>query len=144
MKSIKKYVYYCDFCKKKGLRKDAIVNHEKNCTANPLRYCKLCENSTELTEDIVYFKSRFKIVKSKSTPLDNMFDFESDKIEWIGKETTMDELRRRYDDCPACILSILRQTGMNLYPFQFEFDYMKESKEYFDGKIRDKQQEQYY
>ena len=36
-----KKVYYCEFCNKHSLR--TLVEHEKHCTANPSRVCKLCE-----------------------------------------------------------------------------------------------------
>ena len=36
-------VYYCDFCKKRLMRIDAIINHEKHCTANLSRICRMCD-----------------------------------------------------------------------------------------------------
>jgi len=137
MKAVKKYVYYCDFCKKKGLRKDAIIRHEWHCTMNPKRWCRLCENTTDMSEDIQMFKSRFEISISKSN---HIYSFQEGfpKIKWIGEPITMEELRIKYDNCPACILSILRQTQVNQYDINFEFEYEKESKEYFDSKNRDR------
>ncbi|MCK5346673.1 MAG: hypothetical protein KAR20_24855, partial [Candidatus Heimdallarchaeota archaeon] len=44
MRVVKKNVYYCDFCKKKGLR--SLKIHEKHCTANPDRECRLCDNQS--------------------------------------------------------------------------------------------------
>jgi hypothetical protein len=35
--------YYCDFCRKAGMAKYWIAKHEKGCTANPGRFCGLCE-----------------------------------------------------------------------------------------------------
>lgn len=35
MKTILKKVYYCDFCKKKGLSEWHLLKHEKNCLSNP-------------------------------------------------------------------------------------------------------------
>jgi len=34
-------VYYCEFCRKHGLR--MISTHEKHCTLNPKRECRVCE-----------------------------------------------------------------------------------------------------
>jgi len=42
MKVKLKKVYYCDFCKKKGLRIDRLRSHELSCTMNPNRICGLC------------------------------------------------------------------------------------------------------
>ena len=43
--------YKCDFCKRRGI-KTAIEKHEKICFRNPDRYCELCHNTGEVTEDI--------------------------------------------------------------------------------------------
>jgi hypothetical protein len=51
MKIIKKNVYYCDHCKKKGLSAVHIRNHEGRCTNNPDRWCGACENAN--TKEIV-------------------------------------------------------------------------------------------
>ena len=37
-----KKVYYCDFCKKKGMSAASMSKHEKHCTLNPSRQCGLC------------------------------------------------------------------------------------------------------
>ena len=43
MKTLLKKVYYCDFCKKKGMSASAMSKHEKHCTLNPTRECGLCK-----------------------------------------------------------------------------------------------------
>ena len=50
MRTVLKKVYYCDFCKKKGLSASSISKHEKHCTLNPKRECRLCKNYS-LKED---------------------------------------------------------------------------------------------
>jgi len=43
MKKVRKWVYYCEFCgKKKGLSAPHMKTHERRCTANPDRECRLC------------------------------------------------------------------------------------------------------
>lgn len=42
MKTIIKKVYYCDFCKKHGLSSGSLKKHEKHCTNNPNRFCRIC------------------------------------------------------------------------------------------------------
>ena len=60
MKTVKKNVYYCDFCGKRSLAALHMHNHEDGCTMNPNRKCGLCDG-----RDIVMFieqlKSRFEI-----------------------------------------------------------------------------------
>jgi hypothetical protein len=47
MKTKIKKVYYCDFCGKHRLTSNSILDHEKTCTLNPERYCRLCETDHE-------------------------------------------------------------------------------------------------
>ena len=42
MKARQKWVYYCDFCKKKLMVRAAMERHEKHCTMNPDRVCRMC------------------------------------------------------------------------------------------------------
>ena len=45
-------VYWCGFCKtKRGLSKYAMEKHEKHCTANPGRECRLCKLHNLRKED---------------------------------------------------------------------------------------------
>lgn len=46
MKTLIKKVYYCDFCKKKGLSHHSMVRHELICSQNPEnnRPCYTCGN----------------------------------------------------------------------------------------------------
>ena len=39
-----KKVFYCEFCKKKSLATHSMLKHEKHCTLNPKRECRLCKN----------------------------------------------------------------------------------------------------
>lgn len=125
MKAIKKNVYYCDHCKKKGLAAQHIRNHEANCTANPNRYCKLCERNG-ISDLVDEFKARF-IIESVMVE-DQYGNFMGDvfEVKWNGDPVTLEEIRNRVDDCPNCIFSILRQTKMNYRCFEFQFDYKKE------------------
>lgn len=92
MKTLQKNVYYCDFCKKKGMGKAAMASHEKRCTANPNRHCGMCDYQAPYTEE--------------------------DKTEHlaVGKDYSVqdyfDKLSLWHGGCPACVLSIFRQYGM--------------------------------
>lgn len=56
MKTIKKEVYYCDFCKKHNTSKSAMVRHEKFCSANPdnKHACFNCAHLTKVDEDVEF------------------------------------------------------------------------------------------
>jgi hypothetical protein len=142
MRIVKKNVYYCDFCKKKNLSGHAMKVHEKHCTANPDRECRLCDagNIKDLIEEI---KTSFTIVQKPciQTEIDRMFYREDETfpgIEWKGTPFTMDKLREITEDCPVCLLAVLRQTELyKLDSQEYEFDFKAESKEYHNEKWRE-------
>jgi len=149
MKVIKKNVYYCDFCNKRLLSTSAMNKHEKHCTRNINRECRLCECGVTLPETVAELKKRFKIVeKERIIPFYGITE-KYLSVEWTGKEITMDEIRDITDNCPNCILAILNLVGLNRYYFAektdgaFEFDYKKEVNDYFIEK-REREEERFY
>lgn len=139
MKSVKKYVYYCDHCSKKGLSKHHMVNHEARCTANPKRTCGLCEMSTNIGEYVENLKTRFTISTEKVQDAElGFFSHEEEVCYWHGKKITLDEILEEVDGCPNCTLAVLRQTklhyeccGLDKFDYKSEFDKAtKQRKEY--------------
>ena len=125
MKTVKKNVYYCDFCKKKGLSGGAMATHEKHCTGNLNRECKLCAGSYQILEYVKELKKRFKIVTIKSESEYMKGEWIREEVSWVGKEITLDEIRDHADGCPICTLTIIR--GLNIMPYyDFQFDYKGE------------------
>jgi len=134
MKIIKKNVYYCDFCKKKGLSAGHMSTHEKHCTGNPDRICRLCGSiSMSLPEITKRFRTRYKIHQIDKG---ENYALYSEKLEWKGKEITIDEINDHADDCPNCTLAIMRQSGLTHYLFIdiLKFDYKKALAEYWKEK----------
>lgn len=127
MKIIKKNVYYCDYCNKHGLSVSHITTHERHCTANPLRICRLCGYSSGFMETIAKLKKRFII----ATEYNEFARFDLEIVKWKGEEITLDELRYITDGCPNCILTIIRGVGLNHYGFDFNFNYQKELSEHW-------------
>lgn len=82
MKRATKKVYYCDFCRKHSLTSGSMKLHEKHCTANPDRECRMCG---------VAHKLNYEISDTSMNP-----DF-SNRTVYIEP-----------DECPACVLSFLR------------------------------------
>ena len=112
MKVKKKCVYYCDFCSKKSLR--SLKVHEKHCTANPDRECRLCDNKS-IKPIIEKYKKLFTV-----HPMNYAVRFK--------KKFTLKDIINELDyRCPNCILAIIRCLGLNRY-------YMKGKIEYFDYK----------
>ncbi len=48
MRAVLKKVYYCEFCGKRSLR--SLATHEKYCTGNPDRECRMCADAVNVRE----------------------------------------------------------------------------------------------
>lgn len=82
MRKVKKWRYYCDFCKKSGAAGGHIAKHERGCTKNPGRECGMC-----------------KIAKLEQKPVAELLAALND-----GGLPAVTELAQH---CPACILSAI-------------------------------------
>lgn len=74
--------YYCDFCKKAGMSSFHMRNHERHCTANPERVCRM-----------------HKHVAAPQAAMTTMIS---------AARFGIDELREAASGCPACMLAALR------------------------------------
>ena len=116
MKTKIKKVYYCDYCKKHALR--PLTEHEKHCTANPNRWCRLCDNnySDTLPELIEQFQSKISFDKDTG---EAFCPKAIDILDAVG-------------GCPNCAFTIMRCTGMNRFPFDTGFKYKEELEKWWD------------
>lgn len=87
-----KNVYYCEYCNKHRLRKNIIEEHEKHCTLNPNRECRLCGN-----------KNIKHIIKKYHKK----------------KKFSLKDIKKDVSDCPNCILTVLR--CVKLYIIEFDY-----------------------
>lgn len=128
MKSVKKFVYYCDHCKKRSLSKFHMNKHENGCTLNPKRECKLCEGTDipKITESI---KKRYHILDSENKE----YGFNFSTVQWIGEPVTIKEIEWIAGGCPNCMLAIIRQSGLVGYAFNddFKFNYKHRVSEWY-------------
>lgn len=125
MKTIKKNVYYCDYCKKRGLSASAMTIHEAHCTYNPNRRCRMCLRQPYLHDYIESLKKRFILERDH---LDNYV------VKWIGKEITLEEIRVFVDNCPACTLAVLSQTKLSYSVFKFNYEYQDDKNKWWSDK----------
>lgn len=91
MKKIKRWRYYCDFCKKSGGNKHHMERHEKCCTNNPDRECGMCSIAGLLQSPIK------KLIAALG----------------VGDEIGVENLRQCANGCPACMLAAIRQSGLD-------------------------------
>ena len=139
MKTKRKIVYYCDFCTKKSLR--SLKIHEKHCTANPGRECRLCDNKS-VRPIIDKYRGYFYLREVKRRSIEDWNP--SHIIPVFKKKFTLKDIINELDyECPNCILAIIRCLGLNRYYFKgkFEyFDYKKELDKWWET-IREEQRE---
>jgi len=135
-----KKVYYCEFCKKHGLRKDMMERHEQKCTMNPDRVCGLC-GYAHIDREIKKYTEAYTVIKETS---DN-HSFITERVIW-HTTLTLKDLRNEVE-CPICMLTVIRQAKLNKWPQCSDFygderdgfDYKKELQEWRDeeNSVRD-------
>ena len=123
MRTVKKNVYYCEYCGKRSLSAGAMSKHEKHCTANPHRECALCKQNLDIAPFVEQLKARYEIIEIMD---EDMPGITYHKVKWIGEPITLNEIINFTDGCPICTLAILRQTKLNYAVFDFKYDYKKE------------------
>ena len=125
MKRLKKWRYYCDYCKKSGGSGGHIKRHEESCTMNPNRVCGMCKHTDEeqpKMADMILILDAAIINNGQD---DRGFEFWTIKNE----KEALGALRRAANNCPACILAALRQYK---YPFLFgSFSFEAEKKSFW-------------
>ena len=133
MKAKKRWRYYCDFCRKSGGSRSHMEAHEKSCTMNPTRKCRMCHYCDQVQEDIenimdaimedanCHFERRVEDEKQKKWSIHPL-----DKIK-LHKATALTL-------CPACILAGIRQVNPEFtddWVVEWDFDFKKETDEVF-------------
>ncbi len=105
MKTIKKNVYYCDYCKKRYLSKPWCSKHEKHCTANINRECRMCDNGgtlNNIADIIATYKATYKVIVQEAKGFE--------QIIWLTKKPlTWQFVADAVDGCPACTLAVIRK-----------------------------------
>lgn len=111
VRTVKRYT--CDFCKKSNCSSFSIKTHEKHCTLNPKRICRMCnamqEGQSEMKDLIAL------VPKPDSTQVCPSLNVSA-------------ELRDKANDCPICILAAIRQAEIPVHYFS-GFDFKKECSE---------------
>ena len=92
MKEKIKKVYYCDFCGKHRLTSNSMLLHEKHCTLNPNRVCRVCGGEDEECPMCIFSKRRLKIKNDEKEFLltDSNFDLKEKLREYWNKKEEVD------------------------------------------------------
>jgi len=148
MKIVKKNVYYCGFCKKKGLSASHMYKHEKHCTANLDRQCDFCDR---LTKDVInlFWNSPGHTLEKIEGDFSLIGKIQQIKItgRYLSKDgnnrsrLTYKEIEtlKGYFNCPICLLSFLRINKLNA----FQWNWKKEALEELHNKYNDEDENGY-
>jgi len=113
--------YYCDYCKKNGGSRHHMERHEKACTANPKRVCRVC-GQKGISDDVRKFLSGVDVLKTYE---DSAY-----------RDQVLSDFREVTEYCPACMLAAVRQ----IPGAAVEFDYQEEHKSYWKERHQDEGQ----
>ena len=112
--------YYCEYCKRSMGHAGHMKKHEKHCTMNPNRECRMCDivdseriPLNELIKILPQPRRREEIINNELVQCD---------IANIGEiKEAFKVLRDKASNCPACILAVLRQLKIESYLVDFNF-----------------------
>ena len=119
--------YYCEFCGKGGMSSHHMVKHEKHCTMNPDRKCRMCAFIDNASPNTREFIARVPVPE---------YDKEVGSFLWVlinRAEIAAAISKILVDSCPACSLAVLRQT--KIHSFEAGFDYKKECVLFWKGVV---------
>jgi len=136
MKEVLKKVYYCDFCKKRGLQGWRIQKHELHYTRNKDRECRMCVLVGNSKNDIP------KLIEKYFHKIEVITGI----YEGSGHETDGKQLMDDTQQCPMCSLTVLRLSNCGVFPNSVkDFDYKKEVESFFSDFNSDElRNESYY
>lgn len=149
MKEKMVHQYRCDFCSKKKYSKPHMIQHEKCCTMNPDRHCRMCMligEEQQLVENllIIFPKDLLKCYKEIQDNCAYIGLAESNKLTEMFKPH-LDKLYQAVHTCPACMLAVIRQSGLR--GFDIGFDYKKEIEAFWEDynkRQREKEEREMY
>uniref|UniRef100_A0A6M3L3C6 C2H2-type domain-containing protein n=1 Tax=viral metagenome TaxID=1070528 RepID=A0A6M3L3C6_9ZZZZ len=111
--------YYCEFCPKAGCSASHMARHERGCTKNPNRICRVCGLLEQEQPDLTLLVAMWPDISQMVT--NGIFNAEAHQI--VG--ATLPAVREAAGNCPACIMASLRQADIPV-PFVYGFNWTTE------------------
>lgn len=147
MKIIKKNVYYCNFCNKRGLSSYWMRQHEEHCTMNPNRHCNMCERDTKKVINEIEGEAGATLYRIEGRQISDLRRLiveagcmeEGKMPPQLNKDTTQWLVREI--GCPLCTLSFLR---LNHLWCDSSWDWKKDSIDYLNEKREHLEEENVY
>lgn len=132
MKMVKRF--WCDHCNKAGLSAHAMANHEKRCTMNPARKCRVCTLWADGSDDPeTPLAELIALLPAPVEPDWKRYDGNAQPEFYAYMEAAnaaIPALRKAARGCPACMLAAIRQRGISP-PMLDGFDFKKEMADVF-------------
>jgi hypothetical protein len=148
MKSTKVTRYNCDFCNKRGFSAPHMAKHEKHCTLNPNRECRVCNLLINCRDSDFQSKPLAELIAilPDSAPFNAVTDLdinrEHEKLTAAVIEA-IPALRKAAGDCPACMMAALRLARIPV-PMAENFDFKKEMDSFMEDLRAERDQSYYY
>jgi len=117
-----KSVYYCEYCNKHGLGAGAMKKHEKYCTLNPDRICRMCAEHQERPD--------YRRLLSEIT----YEPYSIGSHDKGGARLSPKQIYDFVDGCPMCALTLLRLWKEEHPSFDYincNLDYQKTVQDWF-------------
>ncbi len=92
--------YSCDYCKKSGCSKSAMMQHEVRCFRNPARRCTVCERQWPIAE--------------LAPKMEALID-----VDDSNEEALINAVGEVVESCPACMLSAILQTPITAHDGEY-------------------------
>lgn len=116
MRTKVKKVYYCEFCKKHSLLSNTLANHEKYCTMNPDRECRVCKSTLD-KKLVEKYQNSYSLVPIREEGCTGR------KVIWKdGKPISKGDIMNDVNGCPACALAIFRQSPDLVWILTFNYE----------------------
>lgn len=126
--------YWCDFCNKANLQAGAMLKHEKHCTLNPKRSCRVCthvnggggSDPERLAGFVKLLPSAVDYAHDGNGKPTSEYTAFCDAV-----QAAVSVLREAAEGCPACMMAALRQAKIPV-PLAEGFDFKAEMQAVWD------------
>lgn len=107
MRKKKVWRYYCEHCKKAGCSAGHMNTHERGCTANPNRACRMCKMVEAEQKPLAELLAAFDGYVAPE-PVRDPFGIIIDYPTGPNQEPYVKKLEAITGGCPACMLAAVR------------------------------------
>lgn len=118
--------YRCGFCKKRGLSASHMAKHERHCTLNPNRICRVCgvlEIEQKLIAELKAIFPQHPRAYWETSQSEGPDEFALPSYPHVTNEQLNNF--RAVTECPACLMAALRQSNIPV-PCAVGFDFKAE------------------